>query len=102
MNLSQVSVKKVLASYINLPAASIVILRVSGWLSNIDSPAFLNGIQNTPNPEQYDTGFTQNPQRLQITWAIKAGGSVGSAMITEIEQSQIEELVTADPSAFDL
>jgi hypothetical protein len=100
--LATISVKKIVAAFLNLPLNYIVILRTSGWIQGVDAPAFTNGYQNTPNPEAFDVGFNEAPSRFQVTLAIKIGPTIGQTFVVEFEKSQVEELLAAAPGGYDL
>lgn len=103
MDLSGISAKKIVAKVLGLPASNIVILRLGGWLTNVDSPAFLNGIQNTPNYADYDEAFPQLPARFLAIVAIKAGNTIGRELNIEVEQADIEAMIAAGtPGEFEL
>lgn len=103
MDLSGISAKKIVAKVLGVPASSLVVLRLGGWVKNVDSPAFQNGIQNTPDYADYDAAFPQESSRFMATVAIKAGNTVGRDLNIEIDQTDIEAMIAAgEPGEFDL
>lgn len=103
MNLSGFSAKKIVAKRLGIPVESFVLLRLCGWLENVDSPAFLNGVANTPNAVEYDAAFPQTGTKYQATVAMKIGNTVGQEIFIDIDHRDIEEMVNVGSAGeFDL
>jgi hypothetical protein len=103
MDLSSYSAKKIVAKVLGVPASSVVLLRLGGWVSNVDSPAFQNGIQNTPDYADYDAAFPQTSGRFMATVAMKAGNTVGRDFNIEIDKADIDAMIAAgETGEFDL
>lgn len=103
MDLSNYSAKKIVAKVLGVPAASVVLLRLGGWVSNVDSPAFTNGIANTPDYATYDAAFPQTSSRFLATVAMKAGNTVGRDFNIEMDQADVEAMIAAgEPGEFDI
>lgn len=95
MNLSSLSAKKIIAKRLGVSPDNFILLRLGGWVENIDSPAFQNGFANAPDPVGYDAAFPAKPVRFQATVAIKTGQTVGQAIFVDIDYRDIEDMVAA-------
>lgn len=103
MDLSTYSAKKIVCKSLKVDPANLVLIRLGGWLTNVDSPIFLNGIQNTPDPVGFDSAFPQTSARFQAVVAVKAGETIGRDFVIEMTQEEIEALIAAgQPGEFDI
>lgn len=103
MDLSGISAKKLVAKVLGVDPANVVLIRLGGWVKNVDSPLFLNGLANTPDYASYDEAFPQETSRFMATVAMKAGNSLGRDFNIELDQADIEAMIAAgEPGEFDL
>lgn len=103
MNLEGISAKKIIAARLGVPVENFALLRLGGWLENIDSPAFQNGLANTENPLAYDSAFPVAPMKLQATVSMKIGNSYGQPIVIDIDAVDVVAHVNAgSPGEFSL
>lgn len=103
VDLSNISAKKLAAKHLGLPPSLLVVLRIGGWAQGIDSPAFLNGIANTPDFADYDSVLPSLVGRFLVTVAVKSGDDLGADINVDLELSRIESMIANEaPGYFEL